>query len=302
MLWKLGHCERYAGTVAQDFRIYIHPCSQCKKWSKQQKTQQHLIIVRVAFTLIRYEPLSLQNTLHTWRKAMRVGESRAAMIQLVGKSTSKNLWFCMAMISDSFILIPRVLEARLQHPTPAAHRSKRPGVRMSWRDLWNKCFERWQQKPQCGQLPTNCHSHQNTIYLRGIGSIHLNGWRFLFFLQPPPSHMLETPAFATSLKRCDSRIARCNSARFIRRLWVLSYAERWGVWFGVVMYHQKIPSYWSEYVVSPHVLHVSFMCTSSSSFFTFFSVNTILYLTPFLSKDQYRLLLSTDSRCIQFLF
>lgn len=76
------------------------------------------------------------------------------------------------------------------------------------------------------------------------------------FLQPPPSHMLDTPAFATSLKRCDSRIARCNSARFIRRLWVLSYAERWGIWFGVVMYRQKVPSYWSEYVVSPHVLHV----------------------------------------------
>ena len=53
------------------------------------------------------------------------------------ESTSKNLWFCMAMISDSFILIPRVLEARLQHPTPAAHRSKRPGVRMSWRVLQN---------------------------------------------------------------------------------------------------------------------------------------------------------------------
>ena len=126
---------------------------------------------------------------------------------------------------------------------------------MSWRDLWNKCFERWQQKPQCRQLPTNCHSHQNTIY-RG-DKVNLPRWMtFPFFLQPPPSHMLDTPAFATSLKRCDSRIARCNSARFIRRLWVLSYAEKWGVWFGVVMYHQKIPSYWSEYVVSPHLLHV----------------------------------------------
>lgn len=70
---------------------------------------------------------------------------------------------------------------RLQHPTPAAHRSKRPGVRMSWRDLWNKCFERWQQKPQCKQLPPNCYSHQNTIYLRGIDWIYLDGWRFFFF-------------------------------------------------------------------------------------------------------------------------
>lgn len=36
-----------------------------------------------------------------------------------------------------FFSFPKFLEARLQHPTPAAHRSKRPGVRMSWRVLQN---------------------------------------------------------------------------------------------------------------------------------------------------------------------
>ena len=90
---------------------HLHPSMfPMPKVEQAAKTQQHLI-VRGAFTSIRYEPSSLQKTLHTWRKAMRVGESRAAMIQLIGKSTSKiirNLWFCMAMISDSFFLIPKV--------------------------------------------------------------------------------------------------------------------------------------------------------------------------------------------------